>query len=93
MFSNMKIGQRLGLGFSAVLVLLAAVAGLGVWQMAGMNADTNVAVNDRYPKTAIADDLAFRVMDNTRIVRNLVLLSDNELLQLVALDLNAAMKD
>ena len=78
MFSNMKIGQRLGLGFSAVLVLLAAVAGLGVWQMAGMNADTNVAVNDRYPKTAIADDLAFRVMDNTRIVRNLVLLSDKD---------------
>ena len=33
MLKNMKIGQRLGLGFGAVLVMLIAVAGVGYWTL------------------------------------------------------------
>ena len=32
-FADLKIGVRLGLGFSVVLLLLAAVAGIGMWRM------------------------------------------------------------
>jgi methyl-accepting chemotaxis protein len=78
MFANMKIGTRLGLGFGVVLCLLAVIASFGVLQMSHMNADTEFAVDTTYPKTAIANDMAYRIMDNTRILRNLILLTDKE---------------
>jgi methyl-accepting chemotaxis protein len=35
---NLKIGARLGLGFALVLAMLAAVIGLGLASMAGIDA-------------------------------------------------------
>jgi methyl-accepting chemotaxis protein len=74
----MKISTRLGLGFGAVMILLAAIAGLGVFQMSKLNEGAGIIVNDKYHKGSLANDLAFRVMDNARLLRNIILLGDQD---------------
>ena len=76
MFKNMKIGVRLALGFSVVLLLLAAVAAIGVIRLSDLNGDINFVVNDKYPKTAIANDIIKNALANARIVRSLIILTD-----------------
>ena len=76
MFKNMKVATKLGVGFGLVLVLLSVVAFVAVAKLANLNAGMENMANDRYPKTAMANELAYRAMDNARIVRNLILLSD-----------------
>jgi methyl-accepting chemotaxis protein len=76
MFKNMKIGMRLGLGYGLVLFLLLAIAFIAIIRLSGFNQDMDTLSNDRYPKTAAANEIAFRVMDNARIIRNLILLTD-----------------
>jgi methyl-accepting chemotaxis protein len=89
MFKNLKIGTRLGGGFGAVLVLLAILASVGLIQLAGMNRSMSSIVEDRYPKTAIANDIAYRVADNARIVRTLILLTDKDQLSVNKRDYDA----
>jgi methyl-accepting chemotaxis protein len=76
MFANMKIGARLALGFGVVLMLLAAIAVIGVVRLADLNSDVNFVVNDKYPKTALANDIAKNALANARIVRSLIILTD-----------------
>ena len=78
MFGNMKIGTRLGFGFSVVLLLLAAIAAIGVVRMGDINGDLSFILNDKYPKIAVSNDIAFRTMDNARIMRNMILLTDEK---------------
>jgi methyl-accepting chemotaxis protein len=79
MFNNMKIGTRLGLGFGAVLALLGAIAILGVIQMAIIDGNMSFAVEDKYPKVALINDLNLRSLENARYLRNVVILSDDKL--------------
>jgi methyl-accepting chemotaxis protein len=74
----MKIGVRLSLGFAVVLLLLAGIAALGTIQMAKINASLGDLANDKSVKMAIDNDVAFRAMDNARILGNIVLLSDKD---------------
>jgi methyl-accepting chemotaxis protein len=78
MFKNLKVGTRLGLGFGIVLLLLAGIASFGIAQLASLNGNMKFATEDKFPKLALANDIAFRAMDNARIVRNIVLLSDQD---------------
>jgi methyl-accepting chemotaxis protein len=78
MFSNIRIGWRLGMGFAVVLLLLVAIAVLSALQMGKINDGMADIVNDKYVKASLATDLAFRAMDNARLVRNMVLLSDKD---------------
>ncbi len=77
MFKHMKVGTRLSLGFGAVLLILAVVTGLGLAQLSGLNAAMKFAIEDKYAKVALANDVSFRVMDNARMLRNIVLLTDD----------------
>jgi methyl-accepting chemotaxis protein len=44
--ANIKIGQRLALGFSIVLLCAIALLGLGLWRMSQMQTLTDAIVND-----------------------------------------------
>ena len=59
---NLKIGQRLGLGFGMVLLLLVIIASLGVSKMASLNADTDTLVNADWVKAKLTN----KVLDNVR---------------------------
>ena len=80
MFKNMKIGLRLGLGFGLVLVLLAMIAFVGVSRLAEVNSELEFMMNTRYPKTKVANETALMAMDNARIARNMILLTDDNMI-------------
>lgn len=69
MFKNLKIGMRLGLGFGAVLALLAVMSVMGIVQMAQLRDGIASVVDDRFPKVSLAREIAFEVMDNARLIR------------------------
>jgi len=73
---NLKIGIRLGLGFGAVLLLLLAIAMLGIDRMASMNEDTVKITGDAYPKVVLAKDLIRDAVDVPRQMRGMLLAID-----------------
>jgi methyl-accepting chemotaxis protein len=70
---NLKIGIRLGLGFGAVLLLLLAIALLGISRMASMNTATVEITGDAYPKVVLAKDLVRDTVDLPRQMRGILL--------------------
>jgi methyl-accepting chemotaxis protein len=78
MFSNQRIGVRLGIGFGIVLLLLGVIAGSGAYQLAKLNAGMDSVVNDNFRKVALANDISVASMDSTRIVRNMILRTDRD---------------
>ncbi|HEX8785791.1 MAG TPA: MCP four helix bundle domain-containing protein, partial [Telluria sp.] len=77
MLKNLKIGIRLGLGFGAVLLLLLAIAMLGISRMASMNKATVSITADAYPKVVVAKDLIRDTVDLPRQMRGMLLTSDD----------------
>ena len=76
MLKNLKIGIRLGLGFGAVLLLLLAIAMLGISRMAAMNKATEEITADAYPKVVLAKDLIRDAVDAPRQMRGMLLAVD-----------------
>ncbi len=72
-FGNLRTGTRLGAAFAAVLLLLIAVASVGMTQLHTMDERLRFIVEVTYPKTADANEIALRAMDNARLVRNMIL--------------------
>ena len=76
MFSNMKIGMRLGLGFGLVLLLLAVIAVIAITRMGLLNDNVDKMSNDRYPKTVWANATINNLNIVARTSRNIALLND-----------------
>jgi len=74
--SNMKVGTRLGLGFGAVLVLLAIIIGIGVRVVGTLNDNLDVIVTDRFPKTVWASEITGHINVMARAMRNVLLVQD-----------------
>ncbi len=73
---SMKVGTRLSLGFGVVILLLLVILVVGVINMAGMNRSTQEIVSERYVTTALMAEVEIKVMDNTRQLRNMLLVDD-----------------
>jgi len=78
MFSNMKIGTRLGLGFGLILILLAVIAFIGITRLASLNESMDKIVNDRYPKTVQANDVIDNINQIARSMRNTLIMDKPE---------------
>jgi methyl-accepting chemotaxis protein len=78
MFSNMKVATRLALGFGAVVLLLLVLSTVSITRMAAMDKDTDLIMEDRYPKVVLANEAAMRTLDNARQVRSMLLTTDEE---------------
>jgi len=76
MFSNMKIGVRLGLGFGLVLVLLSAIAAIGIKELASVNEITNRMATQDWNKSVLANDVVDLANDNARASYELFLTAD-----------------
>ena len=78
MFSNIKIGLRLAMGFGAVLVLMAALTMVGLNGMATVDNKLDEIVSDNMYKIGLINDMAEAVHVVTRVTRTIVLLDDKD---------------
>lgn len=76
MFKNMKIGTRLGFGFGAVLLLLAAVAVTGIKELSVINEITSRITTRDWKKVVIANEIVDLVNDQARANFELLLRTD-----------------
>lgn len=78
MFTNLKLGVRLGLGFAVVLAMLIAIVLISVQRMSELNRDLGLVINDRFPKTAQANEIIVAVNTIPRLLRNAYIFSGAE---------------
>ena len=73
MGNTMKLGVRLGLGFAAVLALTVIMAVVSYVRLAGLNAEIENMVTDKFPKTVMANDAVDQINITARAIRNAML--------------------
>src|ERR1700712_2906791 len=74
--SNMKVGQRLALGFSLVLVLLVAVTVVGILRMAQIQNRLDHVVSVNNVVTRLVVDMRNNVSERVTSLRTLTLMTD-----------------
>jgi methyl-accepting chemotaxis protein len=75
---NMRVGARLGMGFGAVLILLAGITVVGVTRLGALNDGTHQMSEDRYPKIVNAYEVMGNVNQIARSMRNVVIFTEQE---------------
>ncbi len=76
MFSNMKIGVRLALGFGIVVALLVAIAVIGLTRMANLNASLENITKNMWPKVLLLQDGLVGVNEIGLSARDMLLATD-----------------
>jgi methyl-accepting chemotaxis protein len=76
--NNMKVSTRLAWGFGTLIALLLLIVLVGLLRMSAINDSLDSVLHDRVPKVAKLEEISFKAMDNARIVRNIVLLTDEK---------------
>ena len=71
-FSDMKIGQRLSIGFGLAILLMLAVTAIGVTQISKVNGDIKDMVRDFYPKTVMVNVIKGALNDTSRSMRSVL---------------------
>ena len=78
---NLAIGTRLAIGFAIVIALLITMAIVGISRIEAVNHNTDVIVNDRYVKIALADTIKDKVNVKTRALRTALITTDPEMVK------------
>jgi methyl-accepting chemotaxis protein len=78
MFSNMKIAARFGLGFGMLVILMLTISVIGITKLGSMNNSFNDVVNDKWPKTVLANDVIDNASKIAIALRNIMLTSDKD---------------
>jgi len=73
---NMPVALKLSFGFGFIALLMAGILMLGIGKMAAMNDMTRVIVQDRYIKISLANRFSQVMLNNGRLMRNMLLLDD-----------------
>ena len=76
--SNVKVGTRLGLGFGAVLLLVVLVVGFSLSRLQLMHADSNLTLNDFYPKVAAVNVIGAKISVITQSMRDALLATERD---------------
>jgi methyl-accepting chemotaxis protein len=75
-FANVRIGARLAAGFGAVIVLLIAVAAIGVTKIDAVDDSTEIILHDRFVKVSLAHQVENEVNRQSRALRTSLIAGD-----------------
>ena len=92
-FSNMKVGSRLGLGFGAVLMLLLGVTLVGYFSLGQVNDKLHEIGRINYPRIRYAQNLSEAEYKVARDMRTLVIISDETTMKGIKEGIDKARKD
>lgn len=73
MFANLKIGTRLVLGFSVMLLIMIVISGIAMTSFTRMNKKVDVITDDKWPKTVILNDINNNINVAARALRNAII--------------------
>ena len=76
--ANMKVSTKLYVGFSVPLVLMLIIVAIGISSMATINQNLNRIVTVNNARTAIGEDIATLVRENSIALRNIILVKDTK---------------
>ena len=76
--NNLRIGQRLAIGFGVVISLLVLLAGLSYGRLASLDAEMAHLVNVRYANTVSANAIQADVNEATRGMLSVLVMADPE---------------
>lgn len=76
MFSNLRMGVRLGLGFGLVAAILAVVATVGVWKLDYLYNSIHSIASDRIPQMVRCYQILDGVNAIARLMRNMAIMTD-----------------
>ena len=74
--NRLRIGQRLALGFGVVTALLVLLATVSYLRISSLTGEINQMVNDRYPKTVIANKIKSDLDESIRSMLNVLIMQD-----------------
>ncbi|SFB24695.1 methyl-accepting chemotaxis protein [Collimonas sp. OK607] len=78
---NLKIGQKLFLGFSAVITLLLVLATLSYVRVGGLSENIDLTNTDRYPKTVLIHMIKDELNETAQSLRNILLVTNPDSLK------------
>ena len=73
--SNLRIGQRLMLGFGIVILMMLAMSIIGATQITRVSGSVDGMTNDLYPKTVMVNAIKGELNETARSMRNLLIMS------------------
>ena len=74
--TGLSLAKRLSLSFAAVIALMALLAILASVRIEGLNGATELIVNDRYPKTHIANEVKSQINVISNSMLNVIIMGD-----------------
>ncbi len=78
MFSNLKIGVRLAIGFAVLIVMMLAVGLTALARLTTINEDVEDIINDHTPKVAMANLMIADVNAAGIAIRNAMLIGETQ---------------
>lgn len=73
MFKNLRIGVRLGIGFGLMVLLLSTISIFSYLRLEQINVSISEVVEDKFPKTVVANDVIDQINVIARAMRNSLL--------------------
>ncbi|MEI7456449.1 MAG: methyl-accepting chemotaxis protein [Nitrosomonadales bacterium] len=78
MFKNLRIGVRLGIGFGLMVLLLATISVVSYLRLTQISTDIGDVINDKFPKTVMANDIIDQNNVIARAMRNSLLVKPDD---------------
>ena len=75
---NIRIGQRLTLGFGLVITLMILLAGLALVRIQNLSSETTELVDVTYPQTVVANQMKANLNEISRSMLSVLVMSDEE---------------
>ena len=57
MFKQMKLGSKIGFGFTCILLILLALGSWVIWNMKSLQNNTGILINEKVPEVAMANNI------------------------------------